>query len=189
MKNIRNLLFVAIALLPLWTGCDRKQDPIDRAKATVERLMPHFDFDYKTESYNHKDIQRDGVASSISMMVFNGRLSAMAHYVGERGISLERVMIKIGDEVKSFGSVELTSVPILRNDTVIEGMLISGDETLKLGEYLASNAEKKVRVSYVGRTNYDFTLDKKNHKRICETVELYNALQTLKAAGIDPQTL
>jgi hypothetical protein len=197
------LLLTATALLILGIGCESEatkaakakarqeaeEQRIEEAKATIERLKPRFKYKKSPsnlfDSYNHKFVNAEPDAY-IAAAIYGNNLHVVAVYPhNEKKIPFSCIMINIGYDVMDFYSITHTY------GIITEVLHFEKNDRYRLYKLFASSPGQKVRVCYMDAytSTYNYTLDEQNHNAICETVEFYDALMTLKKAGIDPQTM
>jgi hypothetical protein len=164
---------------------------INIAKATVQRLLPNFryskdEFD-GVETYIHKIYKE--TKTTIFAGISNGTLIDRSHYFGKNWIFHDCFYVKIGEYTVTIVASE-TKHKVWNNNLIYESLEPIPTLLGVASCFISSNPDKDVRVRLVGSAGrHDFILDKKVHKAICQTVDLIDALDQLKIAGIDPSTI
>jgi hypothetical protein len=160
-------------------------DDVEAAKTKIEKLKKNFkistDEFTKTTTYIHKD------SVSLVFPVLHAGIAGDHIFVvsihTQKAIRPNSIIVIIDDEVTSFKSIMADShyTSLGRNICELTTFAFLDNSLVRL---IASHPQKEMRIRLSGSTgNVDFTLPKKYHQSICDTVELFDALQIVKNGG------
>jgi hypothetical protein len=175
------------------------QIEIAAAKATVEKLLPNFEYEKikftEAKAYDHKNnkdyfvetnntLFNNPVFSAVAIQarIYNSILLFSSQFLSNNRLFHYKVLVNIDEKIMTvFGDY------VNYHGDQLEYLLTDKNDILY---FIAVNPDKEVKVRLKGYRDqhFDFTLDKAQHEAICQTVELYGALMILKRADIDPQT-
>jgi hypothetical protein len=170
------------------------------AKATISRLAPEFTFDRKGDSVSsvNKSLDRYRVQGmqavinekakfwhSLFVEIQNGELQATSRYVfanKTHRLSHAKLTVEI-DSIAMEAQLALTVQRLSIVGITTETATISNPGVLR---FIADNPDKKVniRIDGEGGASKEYVLSEVAHKAIAQTLELYDAMETLKMAGV-----
>jgi len=168
------------------------KDEIALAKATFVVLRGIFKFnsDEFNGSRSYADISSEamqaGVGEGIIAIILESKLTCFSFYNGYSRLSHSGFQVKIGDKIKTVSGGNVTKL----KDTVYnEVCLLSPELSIDIARFIANNPYQKTRIRLNSNNgNKDFTLDPFFCAGILRTIKLYDALQVLKQADIDPES-
>ena len=169
---------------------------IEAAKKTIEKLKNQFriekgedEFDeFATQiTYTHKNYP-EAKLPSLSVPVFKVYVSSdtdidiIIASVSYQKINPKRILVKIDDKITTFTASPATVNKFSTYGSTGLDLTVYSlfPDSLSLIRLIASHPKKEIRIRLSGNENLDFSLPTEYHQAICETLELYNALQIVK---------
>jgi len=152
---------------------------VEAAKKTIERLKNQF-FSDAEDIYIHRNVAGLLVFPSLYACISGDSINMQSMLKKE--ISPKRIIITIDGKATSYESSNSLCASMQIDGVRVEIATLSFPDN-SLMRLIASRPQKVIRIRLSGAGNVDFILSKTQHQAICETVELFDALQIVKNGG------